>query len=327
MARFHRRSRRSFAATLALALGALAVCVPAGVVAQDNLFSVFIAPVDASGQPVTDLTVKDVSMAESGMPGKVVSVERFNVPVRVTVNVDNSADSAQVLAQFREGLTNLVTALPKDVEIEIYTTAPQPRIVQEHTADREQLAKAIDRFGPAAGGEPARFSEAMVEFSQRLESDAKQKRLTYAPVLVMITTTSPETSSVQLPQVEAALANIVRRGTRFYTVITATQAGSQSQRELLTDGRQALIAQQVVKSTGNGRFSSHADWREVPSVLAGWGKELADMHTKQTNQFRVVLERPAGVSGPLNPANLDLRLTRSGLNAAGLSGNGLHLPR
>lgn len=326
MARYHRLSRRSFAMTLALALGALALYVPAAVVAQDNRFTVFIAPTDANGQPVTDLTAKDVMMAESGMPGSVVAVERVNVPVRVSVNVDNSADSAQVLAQFREGLTNLVTVLPKDVEIEIYTTAPQPRSVVELTADRGQLAKGISRFGPAAGGEPARFSEAMVEFSQRLDRDAKEKRLNYSPVLIMITTTAGEVSSAQLDTVNNALGNILKRGTRFYTVITATQAGSQSQRELLKDGRQALIAQEVLKATGNGRFSALTDWREVPGVLAAWGKELADMHTKQTNQFRVVLERPAGVSGPLNTANLDLRLTRSGINAA-LSGNGLHLPR
>jgi hypothetical protein len=61
-------------------------------------------------------------------------------------------------------------------------------------------------------------------------------------------------------------------------------------------------------------------------VLPKWGQELAGIHTKQTNQYRVVLERPAGATGPLNPANLDLRLNMANVNAA-VSGNGRHVPQ
>jgi hypothetical protein len=118
------------------AFGALTLLISATIVAQDNQFQLFISAVDESGSQVTDLKAGDVSMAESGAPGTVVLVERFNLPVKLTIVVDNNPDSQLVLAQYRSGLNGLVDALPKDVEISLYTTAPQPRAMVRFTTNR-----------------------------------------------------------------------------------------------------------------------------------------------------------------------------------------------
>jgi hypothetical protein len=323
MTSFHRYPRRSFGVTLTLILGALTMGASTAARAQENQIQLFIAPTDASGQPVTDLKAEQVMMAESGMPGKVVSFERFNLPVRLTIGVDNSADSGQALAHYRTGLTDLVAALPPSVEVAIYATAPQPRALVRATTDREAIARGISLIAPDSSS--PRFSEAMVEFAERLEDDFDDKKVPYSPVLIMISTTAAEATSAQFDTIEDAFRTMMMYGTQVHTVMTMTQAGDQTQREMLRDGRQALIAQQIVKAT-NGQFEALSDARGLNDVLPKWGQELAGIHIKQTNQYRVVLERPAGATGPLNPANLELRLNLANVNAA-VSGNGRFAPQ
>ena len=48
----------------------------------------------------------------------------------------------------------------------------------------------------------------------------------------------------------------------------------------------------------------------LSTLLPEWGKEIAASHTKQTNQFRAIIDRPGGATGALN--NLGLKLTRPG---------------
>jgi hypothetical protein len=304
------------------AFGALTLLISATIVAQDNQFQLFISAVDESGSQVTDLKAGDVSMAESGAPGTVVLVERFNLPVKLTIVVDNNPDSQLVLAQYRSGLNGLVDALPKDVEIALYTTAPQPRAMVRFTTNREEIKRGIDRFGPDT--ERARFSDSLAEYAERLEADFKDKKLTYLPVLVVISTTSPEVTSLQLPTVENALRTITIRGTRVYVAMTTTQTGNRGQLEQLESGRQSIISQHLVKNT-RGRFEGIPDFRTLADVVPQWGKELATIHAKQTAQFRVVLQRPAAATGPLNPGNLDIRVTRPGLTPS-VSGDGRFLP-
>src|SRR5688572_16501785 len=89
---------------------------------QPNQILVFISAVDASGAPVTDLKPEEIAMTENGQPGKVVSLDRYNLPVKLTITVDNGKESITALAALRTGLTSLVEALPPDVEVTLITT-------------------------------------------------------------------------------------------------------------------------------------------------------------------------------------------------------------
>src|SRR5687768_7049531 len=123
----------------AVALGAQQV--------QPNQLQLFISAVDAAGAPVTDLKPEEIAMTENGAPGKVVSLERYNLPVKLTITVDNGTESVTALDAIRTGLTSLVGALPPDVEVTLITTAPQPSMFLRPTTDRAQILRAISRFG------------------------------------------------------------------------------------------------------------------------------------------------------------------------------------
>jgi len=284
---------------------------------QPNQVQVFLSAVDASGNPVTDLKPDEIAMTENGAPGKVVSLERHTLPIKLTITVDNGRDSTAALAAYRTGLTGLVEALPPDVEVTFITTAPQPSMAVRATTDRAQITRGISRFG-VESGESARFSDALVEYSERLERDFRDKKLTYAPMLVMVSTSAPESSSVQIDTIEKALKTLQTRGARVSVAMTTTRPTDADSVDGLKNGRQALIAAPIVKAS-RGKYETLIAFSGLATLLPQWGKEIALSHARQTNQFRVVIERPGGATGPLN--NVDMRLTRPGLVGA-VSGDG-----
>jgi hypothetical protein len=323
MAWFSRHRSGSQRPARTVVCGLMAVVATAAVYAQGNQLQLFVTATDASGSLVTDLKADEIAFAENGAPGKVVSLDPFNLPVKLTINIDNSSGSVNALGHYRTGLASMIEALPPEIETEVYTIAPQPRTVQRFTSNKEDLSRAITRFGPTSTDENARFTESIVEYAERLEKDNRDKKLNYQPVLVVLSTTLPEVSSVQLDTIERALKTLAGGGARVYMVMMTTRPGEQSQIDDLNNGRQAIIGLQLVKLT-RGRYEGLADSRALVDLLPRWGKEIAEIHNRQTSQYRLVLERPGGASGPLN--NIDLRITRPGLSGA-VTGDGRFIPQ
>jgi hypothetical protein len=75
--------------------------------------------------------------------------------------------------------------------------------------------------------------------------------------------------------------------------------------------KRAIIATPIVNAS-KGKFETLVQFSRLATLLPEWGKEIAAAHAKQINQFRAVIDRPGGASGPLN--NLGLRITRAGAN-------------
>jgi hypothetical protein len=279
---------------------------------QPSQIQVYLAPVDAAGAPVTDLKPEEIAMTENGVPGKVVVLERYNLPIKLTIGVDNGKDATPALATVRAALTSLVEALPSDVEVTLVTMSPQPATFVRSTADRVQITRGISRFGVEPDGVP-RFSDALVEYADRLEKDFKDKKLTYAPLLLMVSTSQVEQSQAERSTIEKTLKTLATRGARVSLAMFTTRPTDADSIDNLKNGRQALIAMPIIKASG-GKFETMAAFNQLSTLLPQWGKEIAASHTKQTTQYRLVLDRPGGATGPLNQPGL--RFTRQGLDAS-----------
>lgn len=278
---------------------------------KPNQLQVFISAVDASGAFVTDLKPEEIAFTESGAPGKVASLDRHSLPIKLTIAIDNGKESTPAMATLREGLTGLVAALPPDVEVTLITMS-QPQTVVRPTTDRAQITQGIGRFGPEPGA-VAKFSETLVEYAQRIEKDFKDKKLTYAPMVVFVSTSTPELENVEPDTIQKALNTLQTRGARVSVAMFTTTPTNTESVANMKQGRQALIATPIVNAS-KGKFETLVQFNRLATVLPEWGKEIAASHTKQINQFRAVIDRPGGATGPLN--NLGLRLTRPGVNGS-----------
>jgi len=278
---------------------------------KPNQLLVFISATDASGVPLTDLKPEEIAYTESGTPGKVVSLDRHQLPIKLTIAIDNGKDSVQALSTLKEGLTGLVGALPADVEVTLITMS-QPQMVVKPTTDRAQITQGITRFGPESGA-VAKFSETLVEYAQRLDKDFKDKKLTYSPVLIVVSTSTPELETVQPDTINKTLNTLQMRGAKVSMIMFTTTPTNTEAVANMKQGRQALIATPIVTAS-KGKFETLVQFNRLGTLLPEWGKEIAATHAKQTNQFRAIIDRPGGATGPLN--NLGLRITRPGANGS-----------
>jgi hypothetical protein len=282
---------------------------------SQQVFQFVVSATDTSGMPVTDLKPEEVVMTENGMPAKVVKLEPFSLPLKVTIAVDNGPDSREAIAHIRNGLKGFVEAFPPNVEMTIIATAPQPRMVVRPTTDRMQLLRGVNGFAPE--DEAPRFTDSLVEWSERLERELRDKKLTmtnnYLPVLMSVSTTAPEVTSVQREGIEKAFKFIAARGGKVYVTMTSTRTGDATAAADINSNRQALIAIPIVKATG-GRYEAIAVSSRLATLLPEIGQQLASLHNRQANQVLVTVERPAGISGQLQ--NPRVELTRPGLTGA-----------
>ena len=272
---------------------------------------VFISATDGSGAPLPDLKPEEIAFTENGVAGKVVSLEAYQLPVKLTIAVDNGMDSTTALTSLREGLKGLVDALPPTVEVTLITLT-QPQTVVRPTTDRAQITQGVTTFGPEPRGIP-KFSEMLVSYAERIEKDFKDKKLTYQPLLIVLSTPTPEVENIQPDTIQKALNTLQMRGARVSMIMfTSTPTNTVSVANM-KQGRQAVIAAPIVKAS-RGKSEIVTAFNQLTMLLPAWGKEIAVSHTKQANQYRTIIQRPGGNSGPLT--NLGLKLTRPGADGA-----------
>lgn len=255
------------------------------------MFQFVVSATDADGKPVADLGPNDIVMSENGVRQTVAKVEPISIPIKLTIAVDNGLESADAIAHYRVGLKGLIEALPPDVEVTLITTSPQPRTVVKPTTDREQLLRGLNGFAPESAR--PRFSDAVVEFSQRLQKEAKDKKIApYLPVLVMVSTIAIETRSYEPDDIQKAVQYLMTRKAKVNAVLASTRAGTIALPD--TDvTQQANVALPTTKATG-GRFETLAVANKLDTLLPEWGHDLAELDKRQSAQFRVTVERSHG---------------------------------
>jgi len=293
------------ASKMPLVLAGLVVCAAASLLAQPQQFQLVVSATDASGKPIPELKPEDMTVSENGARVPVSKIEPYSVPLKITLTVDNGSDIVDALGHIRDGLKGFVEALPPDVEVTLISTSPQPRTVVKPTNDRAQILRGVNGFAP---DERSRFSDALVEFGERLkkeERDLKSGKIKpYTPVLVMVSTAADESTSLESRDIENAMQTIIARKTRMFVVITTTKVGDAKQAQNINRNRQALIAGPATKAT-NGKLETLATSIRLTTLLPEWGAFLGSLHTRQSSQFMITLQRAN--SGPLQNPLFDLR--------------------
>jgi hypothetical protein len=305
------RIRRQFIRPVSTCLAAgLLVVSSAIVLGQPAQFQFALSVLDASGTPVTDLTIEEIVYAENGQQGTVQKIEPFPIPLKLTISVDNGSESVDAFSHYRSGLTGLIQALPSDVEVTLISASPQPRKVVRRTANRQEILRGINGFAPERDDRP-RFTDVLVEFAQELDREMRASSARpYIPVLLMVSTTANEQTSYSVPEIERALKTLGGRRAKVFVAITSTRAGPVAAGAEIDTNRQAIIGIPATKITG-GKYEALAISSRLATLLPEWGKEFALWHTRHNNQLRVTVQRPGDLTGPFQ--SLQVEVARAGM--------------
>jgi hypothetical protein len=275
--------------------------------ARAQQFQVYASVADASGNPVTSLEPADLRVTEGGAEAKIVKVEPVNWPVKVQLLLDNGvglgSGNLQIL---KDGVKGLIDALPDNLEVTIVTTAPQPRFLVRPTTDKAMMIEGLGRLAPDSGA--GRFVESINEATQRIEKDKTDS----FPVIIMAGTSSGD-SNVLDRDVKRIFERIQKKPTTVHVVLLNATSGSAS-----GGANQTQVGMSLTQAT-RGRYESIAAATRLATLLPEIGKQVAESVAKQSHQFRLTLERPAGAKGDLGQVSAG---ARGGLQLRGLSLDG-----
>ena len=286
---------------------ALALCIAGGDVRAQQQISLYASVADVTGKPVATLEPADLKVLEGGVEAKVVKVEPINFPVKVQLLLDNGIGlGGQNIQSLKDGVKGLIEALPENLEVTIVTTAPQPRFLVRATTNKAMMIEGLSRLAPDSGA--GRFVESMNEATQRIEKD----KTDHFPVIISSATSSGDANVLER-DVKRIYERIQNRPTTVHVILLNSTTGSAS-----GGANQTQIGLQVTQAT-RGRYESIAVPTRLATLLPEIGKQVAASHEKQSHQFKITVERPAGKSGELGQLSAG---ARSGLALQGLSLDG-----
>ena len=286
---------------------AVALCVASGDVRAQQQVQLYASVADVTGKPVATLEPADLKVLEGGVEAKVVKVEPVSWPVKVQLLVDNGIGlGGQNIQSLKDGIKGLIEALPENLEVTIVTTAPQPRFLVRPTMDKAMMIEGLSRLAPDGGA--GRFVESMNEATQRIAKDKSD----HFPVIISSATSSGDANVLER-DVKRIFERIQKRPTTVHVILLNSTTGS------ATGGaNQTQVGLSVTQAT-RGRYESIAVPTRLATLLPEIGKQVAASHEKQSHQFKITVERPAGKSGELGQLSAG---ARSGLVLQGLSTDG-----
>ena len=286
---------------------AVGLCVASGDVRAQQQVQLYASVADVTGKPVATLEPADLKVLEGGVEAKVVKVEPVSWPVKVQLLVDNGIGlGGQNIQSLKDGIKGLIEALPENLEVTIVTTAPQPRFLVRPTTDKAMMIEGLSRLAPDGGA--GRFVESMNEATQRIEKD----KTDHFPVIISSATSSGDANVLER-DVKRIFERIQKRPTTVHVVLLNSTTGS------ATGGANQTQVGLAVTQATRGRYESIAVPTRLATLLPELGKQVAASHEKQSHQFKITVERPAGKSGELGQLSAG---GRSGLVLQGLSTDG-----
>jgi len=269
----------------------------------------FASIVDGTGAPAKTVEIGDLRLMENDVEAKVTKVEPVNWPVKMQILVDNGVGlggNGANIPHLKNGIKGLLEALPENLEVTLVSTAPQPRFLARPTTDRAAMMKGLDLLSTDSGA--GRFVESLNEATQRIEKD----KTDYFPVIISVGTTSGD-RDVRDNDVKKMMDRLGQRPTTVHVVLFT--GGSQS---ASGGANQTNIGMNVTQFTG-GKFENINSPTRIATLLPELGVQVAKNVERQSHQFRITADRPAGATGDIGKVSMG---AKSPLSTAGLSFDG-----
>ena len=260
-------------AAVSLLAGLIAVSVPLS--AQPPIMrSVFIEAAGADNKLLTDLTVADIELTESGVPRKVVRVTPGSTPMRIVMMIDSSGPMLPMITRVRTALRAFVDALPPIHEVAFISSGGQLRVRTPPGRDRERLLAEVASFAPQGGANA--FLDTMLEADRRFFKSAPE----LWPVFVIVTTDNGESyREPDIPAYNAFMTDFRARAGHVHAVILqGKRAGPVS--VLITNLTDNVAGTRAVINTDHS----------LPARMKEIAERLAEDHDKMRGRYEVAFE-------------------------------------
>ena len=233
-----------------------------------ELVTLHVTVTDKSRGYVTDLNPADFAVFENGRRQEVAFFQRNGLPLAVALLFDMSGSMQRTLPPLQRAATEFVRALAPEDVASVMSFGDTVRILQEFTADRSALERAI-RLAPAEGG-TAFYTAVYVALTHLSATAASQSDgVPRRRVLVLLSDGKDTASLVGFDDV---LALASRRDVAIYPIRLERPVPAVREPD---DGRFAL--QRLASQTGGGAFFPQQHYA-LRAVFADIRRELASQY-------------------------------------------------
>ena len=307
-----RPSRRWLLAILMMAAAAAGVHAQQTFRTVTDLVLLTITVTDGSNRLVAGLEQEDFQVFEDNVPQDITNFSRQPQPIALSLVIDTSASMEGKLAIAQEAAMGFIRRMGPDDRAQIIDFDSQSRILQDFTADREGLEKAIKRT--EAGGSTSLHNAVYTSITElkriRRESGPEIRRQA-----IVLLSDGEDTSSI-VPY-EDVLDLAKRSEVVIYAIGLREKVKEGAVRS--TGFKQADYDLKQLSSETGGRAFTADDAVQLPAIYSQIADELANQYSlaymsknnKRDGAWRKILVRTvrpsmiartkAGYFGPAVP--------------------------
>lgn len=114
--------------------------------AGKSFVSVPVSVSDRDGRYIAGLKREDFDVFENGVKQKITFFSAYKEPVKLTLLLDTSKSTRDVIDKIRDAAKEFVSSLGADDECQLATFDSVVKIVNPFTSDRSQIKAALDRI-------------------------------------------------------------------------------------------------------------------------------------------------------------------------------------
>jgi Ca-activated chloride channel family protein len=233
---------------------------PSVIRVQTNLVNIYASVLDASGQPVIDLTKDDFQISENGAPQKIARFEAQTArPLDLALMIDTSGSEYGDLKFEGQAADQFIAKVVRPGDsLGFFEFDEDVTQIGPFTDDVRQLQSDVRRMHPGAG---TSLFDAVVLGSKSLSRLPEGRRRA-----IVLVTDAGETTSVS--KFDDARRNAIASGALLYSIIVNAVKNENGRN---TGGEHALIT--ITDSTG-GAFFYLDDVRQIPEMFSRIESEL-----------------------------------------------------
>mgnify|MGYP001197458358 FL=1 len=255
--------------------------------AQEDERTIFVRLLDSATEaPVTDLMAEDFAVWQAGVECELVSAELVSPRLQLALVFDESQWMRPYVNHVRNGVSQLLDALPEGSEVSLIATdPPASRITVDFTTDMALVRERLDEYFPWDGS-LNRMLDTLHQTADNLLREDGEDGVPEGgplwPAIAVIGSNGNEMSEQVTPRriyslgpkLEAVLATV-------HWVMLEFPFGSRTQPQL---------AEMFTHASGGWHDRVTAPSQIAPQKMAEMGAAIAQQHALRATQYRVVFK-------------------------------------
>ena len=252
-----------------------------------------------TGRIVTDLRETEVVVRKDGVAYPVLDVRAANLPIKLTVVVDNGVAASRAFGRMQDGLRGFFGRLRANQSMSLLTLSPRPRWVLRGAYDRDEIRDGVERMAVESDS-PAPLLDGVVEATEWLAAESQLHR----PVVVIVSADGADVSADLVTRFDPLMERVRRNGITVHSLVMSTPRPASFEHRMSVP---EALGRDLSAATG-GSYSSIILGSSLDQPLADIAERIRSRSRELATQYLIRFERPEGD----DPGGIQVSILRLG---------------